>query len=96
MSAWSGSAWEEEKRIDEEARQADIDRILRENPWLSREDCERWQQQQAEASKPPLKCCPCAGRPPGIVRQSVRADYDHAAEVQLGPCKCGCHEARKR
>lgn len=93
MSAWEGSARQEEWEQAKARRAAEVARIQRENPWLSMADCEAWQRQQEEARRPPPKCCPCNGRKPGIVRHVIGTVAD---DYSLGPCKCRCHEKRPR
>jgi hypothetical protein len=96
MSAWEGSEAQRQSEERAKDRQAEVDRIQAQNPWLSRQDCEEWQQKQEEVRRPPPKCCPCMGQGPGIVRHKQRVDYDHATESFLGPCVCDCHKLRPR
>lgn len=92
MSAWEGSEWQAELERTKVMREAEIARIQRENPWLSRQDCEEWQRKLEEARRPRPKCCPCHGREAGIVRHPAAG----AEPGALGPCRCDCHKKRIR
>ncbi len=93
MSAIEGSAFQLQQEIEKKRRAEEVARIQCENPWLSPLDCEAWQRAQEKARQPPPKCCPCKGRGPGIVRHPA---HSTGLGYELGPCKCGCHEPRKR
>lgn len=85
MSAWEGSEMQRQAEDAEARRKARVDAIQRDNPHLSASDCEAWER-QSRPQPAPAPCCVCRGQAPKIVR----------AGEYLGPCKCGCHEVRKR
>lgn len=93
MSAWEGSAWQLAQEAEKRRREDEIDSIQRDNPWLSRQQCEQWQRQEEERRRAavPAKCCPCNGRRPGVVQDFSK---DRAGSV-LCICKCSCHEGAR-
>lgn len=80
---------------DDDLKMVEIKTMQQKNPWLSREDCERWVNDRWKERHPP-KCCPCAGQGPGIVRHVVQVVYPNDPAYVLGPCKCDCHTLRPR
>jgi len=91
MTFYEGFAWQEQNQKARDERDEEIRKIMRDNPWLTRDDAAEWQAQQAEARRvAPRPCCPCHGRPPGIVRK-----HNYVGSLGTGKlmqCDCGCHE----
>jgi hypothetical protein len=81
---------------DELARQRkeEVEQIKAQNPWLSLEDCIKWQKIQEEARRTAVRCCPCMGREPGVVRHFLGSVVPGDPAYALGPCRCGCHKKR--
>lgn len=81
MSAWEGSAAQEQWEREAAERKARVEAILRDNPSLTQKDAEEWDRRRRGCTSI-VRCCVC-GSP-------TRAEVVRT-EQGLGVCACRCH-----
>lgn len=84
MSAWEGSAAQEQWEKERERREACIRQIQRDNPSLTFTDASEWEQREHQERQAAVKakCCVC--------RSLTRAEVVRT-DKGLGTCACRCH-----